>query len=182
VVYPQWWEIGPLVGPQLAERTVEGASVLGAPQMIAAAAKWDLLGSGEQPSGGGNVVDALDVADVESEAEHAYDLAGAKRGEDALVLADQRLDGGRIGRSYDRFELQMVPGGRLITRLGTTAPLTFVTVKIDGVAAKGLELTDTWQEHSLEMPANAAGGRHRIEIVAASGQRFISLHHWAIAP
>jgi hypothetical protein len=182
VVYPQWWEISPLLGPELAERTVEGASVLGAPQMIAAPAKWDLLGSGERPEAGGNVVDSLDVADVESEVEHAYDLSGSKRGDDALVLAGSRLDGGRIDRSRDRFELRMVPGGRLILRLGTTAPLAHVSVSIDGKDAQFLELSDTWQEHSLPIAAELAAGRHVVSIEAAQGQRFVSLHHWVVAP
>jgi hypothetical protein len=182
VVYPQWWEIAPLLGPQLAERTVEGATVLGAPQMIAAPAKWDLLGSGERPEAGGTVVDALDVADVESETEHAYDLSGSRRSDDALVLAGDRLDGGRIERTRDRFELQMVPAGRLILRLGTTAPLSFVAVKIDGKNTAFLELSDTWQERAVTLPADLAARRHVVEIEAAQGQRFVSLHHWAIAP
>ncbi|MGZ3448168.1 MAG: hypothetical protein ACXVEF_01140 [Polyangiales bacterium] len=182
VVYPQWWEIGPLLGPELAQRTVEGASVLGAPQMIAAEAKWALLGSGEQPTSGGNVIDALDVADLESEAEHAYELGDAKRSEDALVLAEQRLDGGRIERSLDRFELRMAPGGRLVMRLGTTAPLSFVTVTVDSAPVKSMELSDTWQELSLEVPRSLTEGRHRVEIAAAQGQRFVSLHHWSIGP
>lgn len=182
IVYPEWWEIAPLLGPPLAERTVEGASVLGAPEMIAAAAKWDLLGSAEKPESGGNVVDALDVADVESESEHAYDLSGSKRADDALVLAGNRLDGGRIERTRDRFEMQMVPGGRLILRLGTTAPLAHVSVRIDGKEGRFLELSDTWQEHTLPLPADLATRRHVVEIEAAPGQRFVSLHHWVLAP
>lgn len=181
-VYPGWFEITPVLGNKLFERTVEGATILGAPTLVAHEATWSSLGSGEAPmQAQGTVLDALDVADVESEAEHAYDLAGADRRDDGLVLNEKRIDGARLNRSVERFQLRLVPGGRLVMRIGTTQPLGFVTLRIDGAEVKRLELLgDPWQEPVVEVPTTVTDGLHRIELAAPPGQRFVAMHHWSL--
>jgi len=182
VVYPQWFEIGPVLGTKLTERTVEGATVLGAPTMLAHEASWSpWLGSGELPiHPSGALVDALDVADLESEAEHRYELRTASRSEDALVVNDKRIDGARLNRELDRFDLRLTPGGRLVLRVGTTMPLSFAVLRVDGNEAKKLELAaDPWQELSFDVPEGVPEGVHRIEVAAAPGQRFLSMHYWS---
>jgi len=182
VVYPQWFELTPVLGPKLEERTIEGATVLGAPTMVAHEAAWSpSLGSGELPiAASGTLVDALDVADLESEAEHHYELLRASRADDALVMNDKRIDGARINRELDRFTMRLVPGGRLILRLGNTLPAGFATVRVDGAEVKRLDLIpDAWQELSVDVPAAVAEGVHRIDVAAAPGQRFLSMHYWS---
>lgn len=182
VVYPQWFEITPVFGPKLEERTVEGATVLGAPTMVAHEAAWSpSLGSGELPiAASGTLVDALDVADLESESEHRYAVLRAARADNALVMNDKRIDGARLNRELDRFELRLVPSGRLILRVGNTLPAAFATLRVDGVEVKRLELQpDAWQELSFDVPAAVSEGVHRIELAAAPGQRFLSMHYWS---
>ncbi|MBI2393522.1 MAG: hypothetical protein HYV09_28340 [Deltaproteobacteria bacterium] len=185
VVYPEWFEIAPVLGKKLFERTVEGASVLGAPTMVAHEAAWSpWLGSAELPLDAAlssrPLVDALDVADLESEAEHGFELLGATRADDGLVMNDKRIDGARLARTRDRFGLRVTPGGRLVMRVGTTQPLAFAKLLVDGVEVRRLELAgDPWQEQSFDVPATVAEGVHRIEVEAAPGQRFVSLHYWA---
>jgi hypothetical protein len=150
--------------------------------MVAHEAAWSpWLGSGELPTAAtGALLDALDVADLESESAHRYELGRASRSEQGLVLNERRVDGARLNRAFDRFDLRLAPGGKLILRIGGTLPATFATVRVDGNEVKRLELAgDVWQELSLGVPASIPEGVHRIEVAAAPGQRFLSMHYWS---
>ncbi len=182
ILYPTWFEITPILGAKLTERTVEGATILGAPTMVAHEAAWSpWLGSGELPiAATGTLVDALDVADLESETDHRYELLRAARADSAIAMNGARMDGARLQRDLDRFDLRLSPGGKLIARVGTTLPAAFATLRVDGVEIQRLELAaDAWQEISLDVPPALAEGVHRLELAAAPGQRFLSMHYWS---
>jgi hypothetical protein len=181
-VYPEWFEIAPVLGNKLTERTVEGATILGAPTMVAHEAAWlPWLGSSELPiAASGMLIDALDVADLASEAEHHYELLRATRGGNVLVINEKRIDGARGDRELDRFDLRLVPGGRLVLRVGTTLPAAFAVLRVDGIEVKRFDLAaDAWQELSLDVPNAITEGTHRLELAAAPGQRFLSMHYWS---
>src|SRR5262249_35951492 len=112
IVYPNWMACPPVLGPNLAEATVVNQSILGGATMIAYEARYDLLGSGEQPEAAprGTQVDALDVADLESEAAHAYAIDASSDRDNQVVQVGDVADGGRMARLYDRFVLHLTPG------------------------------------------------------------------------
>src|SRR5262249_41619135 len=70
----EWMACDAVLGETLHEETVTDATILGGQTMRAYVADYTRLGSGDLPwSRSGHVVDELDVADLESEASHAYD-------------------------------------------------------------------------------------------------------------
>src|SRR5262249_31787036 len=50
IVYPEWFGIPQLLGDYLAERRVDGATILGGPLMVAYTANYAALGSGASPT------------------------------------------------------------------------------------------------------------------------------------
>jgi hypothetical protein len=184
-VYEGWLRAPPLLGAKLTERAVPGGSTLGGETAVVREADYALLGSGELPLGGGagELVDALDVADLESEAEHGYELLDATKRDDLVLWIDQHADGGRAGRGLDRFELSLVPGGRLVVRLGSLdaggAP---VQVRVDGAPIAALNLEAPWQEHAIDLGPEVAAGRHVIEVATTPRRRFVSMHYWSYRP
>ena len=104
--------------------------ILGGQTMRAHLADYSLLGSGERPwTPLGEMVDALDVADLESEAEHRYELLGARDLEEVAGYSDApdghaRVDGGRTNRYRERFVAHLHPGERTrgVVRLESVVP------------------------------------------------------------
>ena len=98
-----------VLGKPLHEAVVTDSTILGGQVMRAYEARYDHLGSGELPwTEHGAIVDTLDVADLESEAEHRYELLGARDGEQIAEegnAPDGRVvvDGGRTHRVRERF-------------------------------------------------------------------------------
>ncbi len=93
------------------------STILGGATMRAYVADWSKLGTGEKPWTpiDGEIVDALDVADLESEETHDYELLGAREGEEIAhegIAPDGAtvVDGGRTRRSVERF-LAFLPQG-----------------------------------------------------------------------
>jgi hypothetical protein len=180
IVYPEWFAIPQLLGECLQERTVH-ATILGGQTMLACVADYALLGSGEQP---GNPefwrrvpLDSLDVADLESEAEHHYALLPATQMDDIVVTNGIAVDGARRNRQRDSFRLELSPGARLVARLGADAPLS-VSVRAGG------RLLDSWtvsrpafDEHALTLPHDLARGPAQIEVRAQNGS-FSAAHYW----
>ncbi len=84
IVYPEWFGIDALLGAELEEATVTDSTILGGQTMRAHVADYTLLGSGEapwtsrRPDERADLGCAVDVADLESEAEHGYELLGAR--------------------------------------------------------------------------------------------------------
>src|ERR1019366_9576152 len=118
IVYPEWMGMDSVLGAQLTEATVTDATILGGQTMRPYVADWSKLGSGEKPwtlSAGERVVDAIDVADLESERDHDYELLGARDGEEIAhegISPDGAavIDGGRTQRSVERFTAHLPPG------------------------------------------------------------------------
>ncbi len=182
VVYPEWFALPGLLGEYRTARRVSGATILGGETMVACDADYTLLGSGARPQEAHPddrlLVDELDVADLESEAAHAYDLDDALASFDVALEADGVMDGARRERRLDAFDVKLVPGGTLVLRVASDG------VSELAVGAAGTPLghvrvePGTFRELSLEVPATAPTGRVRIE-VRARGARFSSLHYWS---
>jgi hypothetical protein len=179
-VYPEWFGIPGLLGERLTERRVEGATILGGPLMVACLADYSSLGSGALPvmdTGTRRLLDEVDVADLESEAAHGYQLALAAAHLNVVETREGRADGGREYRSDDRFQLELQPGGLLILRLSTLRPTTFE------LSVAGQRLTQlrappgSFQELSFELPASLRGGRQ--PLVVQSQEQPTLLHYWS---
>ncbi|WP_394826350.1 hypothetical protein [Pendulispora albinea] len=194
IVYPEWMACDPVLGAMLTEAVVLDSTVLGGTTMRAYLADWRLLGSGERPWTSGlddaQRMDALDVADVASEAEHAYDLAGARDGQnlvrsDAVAESERPatvVDGGRTGRRVERFVLHLRDGAkvRVVARLESAAA-NVLRVRVSGreLPPVTLAASASWTETVLEIPPDAVKAETPVEISAA--QPFAAYHYWAFA-
>jgi len=186
IVYPHWLGCDAILGEELYRATVLDQTILGGATMLAYTARYDALGSGESPrhAPGSALADVLDVADLESEAEHAYEL-GPTRETDNVALGyehdgEQIADGARVRRSFDRFVMRGRPGSlyRLAARFvaGHSGDLE---VRIGDEPVATLKLTpDGWTEASLDIPDALADGTIRVSIVESSGAGFGSAHYW----
>jgi hypothetical protein len=182
IVYPEWFAIPALQGEWLTERRVS-ATILGGETMVASRADWSALGSAERPReepAGLSFIDSLDVADLESEAAHGYELFSATQAENVAVEYEGRVDGARRGRTLDRFRLEVAPGGALIARLGSESPCR-VELRVAGRSLGAWVVQGEFQEHSLEVPDGIARGPHEVTL-AACEHGVTSLHYWSYAP
>ena len=194
LVYPEWFGCDVLLGEELARRTVLDHAILGGDTMVAYAADHRLLGSGAEPAvllAGERIVDEVDVADLESEAAHAFELAGAWDAENVVVVRDvaagpEMVDGARVARARDTFHIgapstRALDGARegegsvatdardgavrLVMRLGADEPMK-VRVLVDGAEAGSLTLPESpWIEADIALPI-APGERARVDVIA----------------
>lgn len=183
IVYPEWMAVDPVLGDALTWRTVRH-TILGGTTMVAYRARYDLLGSGELPESAAfsarPLADALDVADLESEAAHGYRLFGATKANDVVVEQDGYADGARRARHRDEFRLRLVPGGSIVVRLGSTVGAR-VGVRADGRLLGVVALAASAAEESaVPVPADLPEGTHAIDVSSDEDDRtFDSLHYWA---
>jgi hypothetical protein len=155
--------------------------------MVARTASWDALSSGMRPvraSFEGTPIDRLDVADLESEADHDYVLGWASQADnqvfDTIIGERVHADGGRAARVEDHFLLKLEPRGRLVMRGSSAEPLE---VSVDGRTVGSLKLSDEdFAEASLTLPQDVRSGRRRVQVRAAPGTTFSALHYWSYAP
>jgi hypothetical protein len=180
-VYPEWFGVDALLGEELQARSVSH-TILGGYTMAAYQANYALLGSGALPTEAHapspSPLDTLDVADIDDEAAHAYALLDATRETDVVIASTDRADGARRERRRDEFSLRLAPGGRLVARWGSDAPLR-LRVSIDGkTVAEPMLATGHWQEFSLEIPRDVPDGSHAV-VVDGRGEAFDSLHYWS---
>jgi hypothetical protein len=186
IVYQSWMSIPPLLGELLTERSVFDSTILGGATMQAHVADYSTLRSGQAPTrapANAALLDTLDVADLESEAEHGYELGRALQSENFVVYSSdrKRTDGARGTRNRDVFQLLVEGGGTLTARLGATRP-SIVQLAVGGRAIGAVSLTTGgWQEASIEIPADFTRARRTVEVSAAAGQSFVSLHYWSYA-
>jgi hypothetical protein len=190
IVYPEWMSMDMVLGERLHEATVTDATILGGQTMRAYEADWSKLGSGEAPwtHVEGPVVDAVDVADLESEASHAYELLEAREGEQIAhegTAPDgaELVDGGRTRRMVERFVAHLRSGApaRCIVRLEAAAG-TRMRVLAGGepIAALDLDEADDWQEVAFDVPESAAGEHTSIELRFSGG--VTTFHYWFVTP
>lgn len=185
IVYPEWMACDPVLGKRLHEEVVTDSSILGGQIMRAYEARWEHLGSGELPwTKLGVIHDTIDVADLESEAEHGYELLGA-RDPDAVAEEGNApdgaivVDGGRGRRARDRFTVKLPPGraAKLVARVQSDHELTLEAHAGDRKLGSELVLAGAWVELSFPIPAELAGERTKIEVNAPGGT-FTSFHYW----
>jgi len=188
IVYPEWMGTDAFFGRELFAATVTDSSILGGQSMRAYEADWTLLGSGEKPWSPleGAIVDAVDVADLESEAAHRYELLARDNTEvvgDGLSADGLRvIDGGRGWRAVDRFVARLRPGkvAHAIARLAPTKSKCVVDVRAGGAVIASLTLGDddtSWSELKFDVPAESAQSETPLELVAREGS-FSSYHYW----
>ena len=186
IVYPEWMGTDTVLGVQLFEATVTDSTILGGQSMRAYEADFSLLGSGEAPwtEADGRLLDAVDVADLDSETAHAYELLGARDGEEAVKsevspAGHLVIDGGRTRRSAERFVVKLDAGkaARGLVRVEASADGP-VDVVVGGRIIATLPLTtDTWLERAFDVPADLAKGETTVEL-RAHGALLTVYHYW----
>ncbi|MBW2526513.1 MAG: hypothetical protein JRI23_20195 [Deltaproteobacteria bacterium] len=198
IVYPHWMACPPVLGAELHRRTVLSQTILGGATMVAYEARYDLLESGARPfSQGrfGELLDEVDVADLESEAAHDWELGRATAADSRAVMwptPDGRVvaDGGRFRRQRDLFRLT-IPADTptvLVMRVVAEEPLELV---VDGStigraeeqAVRGAAVDPDvarWVELAVELPRLpvAEDLRRRVLVRSAAGTEFASFHYW----
>ena len=190
VVYPEWMDIPCVLGKPLEEATVTDSTILGGRTMRAYVADWSSLGSGERPwSTSAEPIDVLDVADLDSERVHAYELLGARDREETLKEGTAPggapiVDGGRTRRVMERFVAHLHPGAdvRGIVRLEGSAG-SQVRILANGEPVGSFDLGDDdegdWSERSFEVPASLAQDPTRIEVRVGAGA-VTTYHYWFV--
>jgi hypothetical protein len=190
IVYPEWMGLEMVLGDPLHEATVTDATILGGQTMRAYEADWSKLGTGEAPwtPVQGAPLDALDVADLDSEADHAYALAGARDGEEVAREGISPegaavVDGGRSRRTLERFVAHLRPGtgARGVVRLDAP-PGIRVSVLAAGQPIATFVTTgeEDWEEQTFDVPPGAAGERTPIELRFSGG--VTTFHYWFFTP
>ena len=193
IVYPDWMGIPSLLGEQLNEATVSdsGRSILGGETMVAYEADWSKLGSGEKPwtPVATDPIDVLDVADLESEADHDYRLLGAGEWEEiaregSTPDGDDIVDGGRSRRTRERFVLHLRPGvaARCLARFeGGPESVASVWAGDEPVGKLAVDYAPGWVEREFTVPASLASARTPVEL-RASGGAITTYHYWCFTP
>lgn len=185
VVYPHWMAMHEVLGTELVEATVWDQSILGGHTMVAYEARWDRLGTGARPTRWSSEVaplDVVDVADLDSEVAHDFDLgrlAPRTNVVETAILPDGReiVDGGRRGRTEDRFTLVASGPGRLILRLGGEGPFAVrVNGELVGEIDPGPGPAHPWRELSVALPASTEA--RRVSVSAVGAGAFSSWHYW----
>ncbi|MSP23949.1 MAG: hypothetical protein EXR75_02055 [Myxococcales bacterium] len=209
IVYPQWMAMPAVLGEHLYEATVLDQSILGGRTMSAHVADYRLLDSGARPFSALPTDDPsdarldapsdarlddpsdarpsvsvaplgeLDVADLESELAHSYELDDARahftvaevgRSPSGVEIAD----GGRRERRADRFRVDQLRPFTLVMRVRSRSSLE---VWADGARVGEVHAaadSQAWQEHAILLP-NGAG---EVVVRPTSALRFTSYHYW----
>ena len=188
-----------MLGQPLHQATVTDASILGGQTMRATLADWSALGTGERPwtTRTDRAIDELDVADLESEDLHAYELLDAREGEQVVHEGTSPsgkaiVDGGRSHRRVERFVALLRPGNpyKAIVRLDGT-PGCSVHVWADGKPVASFDATANrdasdvtanhdWVERSFEIPASAVAPRTPVVLSVERGELTV-FHYWFFA-
>jgi hypothetical protein len=185
IIYPEWMACDAVLGRWLHDATVLDSTILGGRTMRVYEADYSLLGSGERPwTAGLDAYDALDVADLESEAAHHYELLGATDGEEVVlaepppgVTSDARVaDGGRTARLLERFTVDLptdIPNLGTVRLVSTGA--TRVHVLEDQVEVATFEPEEgIWGEYPFPL---TKPGRQTIELRTEGGTMTV-FHYW----
>jgi hypothetical protein len=189
IVYAEWMALWAVLGEELHHATVVDQSILGGQTKTAFEARWDALGSGARPtdpaSPTGRLLAEVDVADLESEARAGYALADGWDADCKAVLDEddgaRRAEGGRFRRTADTFSVDLPAESVRMTLRASIDEAVTVTVRAAGAEVGTVELPEgTWVERTIDLPARA-GGKTPIEVRAASGRTFGSLHYWFFA-
>lgn len=186
IVYPEWMGMDAVLGKALHEAVVTDSSILGGQVMRAYEARWDHLGTGEKPwTAHGTILDTVDVADLESEAEHRYELLGARDGEQTAQEGNAPdgtivVDGGRTQRGKERFVVKLPRGTRatLLGRVQSAAPGALEVRVGDESAGSAALDAGAWEEIAVEVPAGSDGETVRVEVNGTVP--FTAFHWWLV--
>ncbi len=187
IVYREWMACDAILGELLHDATVLDSTILGGTTMGVYRASYGLLGSGERPwTELAPWRDSVDVADLESERDHEYDLAGAHEGEEifrqgAAPGGVPLADGGRGWRKRERFTVGLKEGTESHAILRVEAPQAMkLRVIANGASLTDLDVHDgEWAELGFTIPANVATGRTVIELHAVpETATFTTFHYW----
>lgn len=191
IVYPEWMGCDPVLGDELYSATVTDSTILGGQTMNVYRATYVLMGSASAPwtedVPPGAKYDELDVADLESETAHRYELLGARDGEEIVTTSltpDGRTvaDGGRTNRTNERFVVTLAPGvpWKVIVRLASQMRGT-LQMLANGreIGSISLEGGGEWEEIAFEIPADAATERTTIELHTTTPATTYHYYFWS---
>lgn len=195
-IYPEWMGCDAILGRSLFEATVKDASILGGQTMKLFIADYTRLGTGEAPfTKLGAIVDVLDVADLESEADHRYQLLGAREGQQSVDVfsvvgethGPEMADGARTSRKSERFFAKLVEGRPHagLVRLKAASDGSgdvHVRVRVAGkeVASFVPSTSDVTEEKFL-IPGDLAGAATDITLEVEGGA-IGTFHYWFAEP
>ncbi len=186
IIYPRWFDMPSVLGRRIHDATVLDQAILGNATKIAFEADWSVLGRAERPlvhPRRQTPVDELDVADLQSERAHAYELGRATGDDNRVITAYQGgakvSDGARSRREWDRFTLNLPHARRpvLVARLASEARLE-LHVSVDGMPSTTAMIPPgPWVEVEIPLPSGTRD-RAQIEIRAAPPATFSAMHYW----
>jgi hypothetical protein len=184
IVYRHWMACDPVLGDELHDETVTDQTILGGATMTVYRARYDLLGSGDRPTTTAEPVDELDVADLESEAAHDYELGSTRDADDQVITYDAEhraiADGARLKRSFDRFVLRARPGHSLLLVARLMADVPTIVEARAGDRLLGSQVVSAWNEITFPVPADVAADRMPVVIATRGGGLFGSAHYWLV--
>ena len=202
-IYPTWFpgfDASGVLDQEIARFSLssrpEAAGIVGGSEVVVFRADWGLARSGEDFQGEGTVRDALDVADLDSEREHGYEMRMPLIGlEPANIVRRERSPGGEVVVDAGR----ELPGGEEFTITGlsrnrpvevvmrtTSAPFT-LRVHADGkhVGEWGFQPSGSgWQEATFTIPAESVrSGSLRVRLSPpedAPLETHTAYHYWFV--
>jgi hypothetical protein len=202
-VYPDWFPdlyTSGLFGEEIARLSLssrpEVAGVVGGSEVAVFRANWGLARSGEALRGTGTVKDALDVADLESEREHAYEMRMPLIGlEPANILTRERspdgevvLDAGRGVPGEEEFTVTGLSRNRPVEVIMRTTSAPFaLQVQADDrhVGAWSFQPSGSgWQQATFTIPAEfVRSGSLRVRLAPPQDtplQTHTAYHYWFV--
>jgi len=167
--------------------------------MVLYRADWSLAGTGDAPRSaealaaiaGLTLADRLDVADLASEASHAYALRAVEGGYEPRLrsmtppgAAAPVMDGGRLVTGSERFVLRARPGRDAVLVVRTDGAMR-AEVRVDGRRAAAVQSVrrqdEGWSEEAVRLPASAIA-RAEIDVeIATESPHYLgygSYHYW----
>lgn len=186
-LYPNWFGgITGSFGREIGRVTIEHNVICGGRSKVIYAADWSPLARADDPPGG-DVIDALDTADVISEAEHAYVSPAPSGGWTVMdvrsLAGSPRFDAGRItpAGQEERFVAAHASHGPAVLRVRTDGEPAEVLVVVGDAAGVPLTDPDTRDPHAWATRTAAIAGGVRqgetIRLVVKSGM-LRDFHVW----
>lgn len=188
-IHPNWVRL-PIGGPVIHAASVPSANHVGGDVMELRALRAELFGSGARPASyPGDFVDALDVADLESERAHDYRFEVGSRGSNTVTVAelDGRTiaDGGRIllGAAHFRLAARAGRDTTLVTRIEARGACV-LELRWNGaeVASLPIEPSRGWRELSIAVPARLVRADNRVERRCIGDGEIVVHHDWVFQP
>jgi len=202
-IYPTWFpglEDSGVLEQEIARFALssrpETAGIVGGSEVVVSRADWGLARSGEAFRGEGTVRDTLDVADLESEREHDYEMHMPLIGlEPANLLTRKRspdgevvLDGGRALPGAEEFTITGLSPNRPVEVVMRTESAPFaLQVQADGKRLGEWVFQPSgsgWQEATFTIPARSVrSGSLRVRLSPSEDaplETHAAYHYWFV--